>query len=241
MEMMKTNKLLTLCNPVLQLTLMFKNKQHGTDLSEDFGNRIKSALTQLEQEASVQQISLFEVQHMKYALAVFVDETILNSTWLNRAEWMGQPLQLQYFGEHVGGEGFFKRLTDLRQMGAQYTDLLEIYYVCLQLGFEGMYHILGLEKLLALQVDVTSQIEAARGYSDNKLSPAGLTRQDMFSKMSRKLPFWVILSSTATLIFGIYLSYAITINFKADASLQQINKSRSELMENYKMRGNSYE
>lgn len=220
------NSLLELCNPLLQLTAIFNLDDRGAELSEDYGAQIKTTLDNLEKEAFAKQIPTFEIQQVKYALAAFIDETILNSAWPKRTTWMGNPLQLQYFGEHSAGEGFFKRLSELRQAGSQYIDVLEVYYLCLQLGFEGMYRVQGLEKLLALQVDLRSQIEMARGVIDPRLAVNGLPQQKIALKVGRKLPFWVIASITGVLVFVIYLGYSLAINHKANVASQNINSNK---------------
>ena len=235
--MVKPNPLLELCNPILQLTTVFRTGNRGIDLPADYGAQLKTALDDLERIACAQQIPLFEVQHIKYALTAFVDEAILNSAWPERTTWMGQPLQLQYFGEHIGGEGFFKRLTDLRQSGSQYINVLEVYYLCLQLGFEGMYRMQGLEKLLALQVDLHNQITTAHGPINPNLAPNGLPGHNLATKVGRKFPLWVIASLTACLIFCTYLGYAIAINQQANKSAQKIDISRSKLLDS-RVRGN---
>lgn len=86
-------------------------------------------------ELGVPDIELVEA---RYALVAFIDEQILKSNWPGRAEWMGQPLQLQLYGEYTAGENFFNRLRMLLQQGG--TALaLEVYYLCLALGFRGTY------------------------------------------------------------------------------------------------------
>jgi type VI secretion system protein ImpK len=225
---MTMNPLLELCNPILQLTVIFNLDDRGATLPENYGDRIKATLDNLEKEAFAKQIPAFDIQQIKYALAAFIDESILNSAWPKRVAWMGNPLQLQYFGEHSAGEGFFKRLSELRQAGSQYINVLEVYYLCLQFGFEGIYRVQGLEKLLALQVDLQSQIEMTRGVIDSRLAINGLPQQKITQKVGRKLPFWVIVSITGVLILIIYLGYSLAINHKANVALQNINSNKME-------------
>jgi len=225
----KINPLLELCSPLFQLTVAFRIGDHGTKLSENYGQKLKIALDNMEQSAFSKQIAPFEVQQVKYALAAFIDEAILNSAWPQRSSWMGKSLQLQYFGEHSAGEGFFKRLSELRQRGNQYINILEVYYVCLQFGFEGMYRMQGLEKLMALQVDLRSQIEMSRGIIDTRLAPNSLPQQKLSLKVGRKLPFWVIASVTTVLIFCIYLGFNVAISHKANKALQNINSNKMGL------------
>jgi type VI secretion system protein ImpK len=225
----KINPLLELCGFLFQLTVAFRTGDRGAKLAEDYGQQLKIALDNMEQSAFAKQITSFEVQQIKYALAAFIDEAILNSAWPKRSSWMGKPLQLQYFGEHSAGEGFFNRLSELRQRGNQYINILEVYYICLQFGFEGMYRMQGLEKLMALQVDLRSQIEMSRGIINARLAPNGLPQQKISLKVGRKLPFWVITSITAALVFCIYLGYSMAISHKANKALQNINFNKMGL------------
>ena len=72
----------------------------------------------------------------RYAIVAFIDERILKSNWPGRAEWMNSPLQLQLYREYTAGENFFARMRVLLQH-PQAIAALEIYYLCLALGFTG--------------------------------------------------------------------------------------------------------
>jgi len=64
-------------------------------------------------------------------------------------------------------------------------DILELYYVCLQLGFEGVYRLRGLEQLMALQVDLRSQIDSYREPVNPRLSPEGVPRDSLLAQARR--------------------------------------------------------
>ena len=229
--MLTLNPLLELCNPIFALTSIFYTGDRGASISEDYQAQLKAAITELERNAIAKQISPVELQHTKYAMAAFIDEKVLNSDCKFCAAWMSNPLQLQYFGEHTAGEGFFKHLTALRQTGSQYLNVLEIYYICLQMGFQGMYRLQGIEKLSSLQVNLRSQIEAARGPVDPRMAPNSLPPQNIVSTIGRRLPFWVIAGSTGALFFCIYLGYSFVINHKTKQVLQNISNDRAQLIQ----------
>lgn len=48
-------------------------------------------------------------------------------------------------------------------MGTLNTDLLELYYLCLALGFEGKYKLQGREQLRALIQDLGRDLQTRRG------------------------------------------------------------------------------
>ena len=179
----------------------------------------------MERKAFEYKIPMQIIKEAKYALSSYIDEIVLTSNWPGRLEWMSKPLQLEFFGEHVGGEGFFRRLQNLRQQGEQYVDLLEVYYVCLQLGFEGVYRMRGLEQLMALQVDLRSQIESYRRYKSSHLSPAGMPANSVMAQMRREVPYWVIGTVTLAAVFFTYLGYAVATSKVAESGQVAINKN----------------
>jgi len=78
-----------------------------------------------------------ETAEARYAIVAFIDDRVLKeSAWAGRAEWMSNPLQLQFFREYAAGENFFGRMRALAQRGAPFW-ALEAYYLCISLGFVG--------------------------------------------------------------------------------------------------------
>jgi type VI secretion system protein ImpK len=219
---MNINKALICSQSLFERMKSFIDETRGKEVSGDFRDIIVSDFVEFERKAYTLQIDPIDIPELKYAIAAFIDECVMYSEWPNRLQWMGRPLQLQFFGDHVAGENFFKKLSELRQNGQQKIDLLEIYYHCLQLGFEGMYRLKGEDQRISLISGLRAQIETARGYSDSLLSKAGLPEENFVKHVSRTVPFWIIGSVAAALILLIYLSFNIGINITSKSSLKQI-------------------
>jgi type IV/VI secretion system ImpK/VasF family protein len=78
-----------------------------------------------------------EIAEARYGLVAFIDDRVLRETgWPGRAEWVKNPLQLQFFREYAAGENFFARMRSLANRGAPFF-ALEVYYLCIALGFVG--------------------------------------------------------------------------------------------------------
>jgi type VI secretion system protein ImpK len=233
----RVNPLLECCAQLFAVAVPLRSANRATEVGADLREQVLNGFDVLERTAFERQISTAVVQDAKYALAAFIDEAVLGSSWSGRMEWMNRPLQLEQFGEHLAGEGFFTRLANLRQGGEQNMDLLELYYTCLQLGFEGMYKLRGLEQLMALQVDLRSQIDGYRGVADPRLSPEGVAKAGMFARMGRHIPYWVIVVvTTAGLFFG-YGGYATMSQRVTDTSLQAIAQDHQQIVNQYALRG----
>jgi type IV/VI secretion system ImpK/VasF family protein len=111
--------------------------------------------------------SIFEVQ---YAITALIDETVLSIPGICRDYWIGRPLQLDYFGDNSAGTEFFNKLQKILPQPEKKKDVLEIYYLCLSLGFEGRYKINKPEERLAIMEDVWRKLHGMQLNQTNKFS-----------------------------------------------------------------------
>jgi len=162
----------------------------------------------------------------KYAIVAFLDEIILSSPWPQKEQWLSRPLQYEFFREHVAGVEFFKRLEDLRRTAATNQDILEVYYLCLILGFEGQYKLHGQEKLNALVAELSREIEAS-GHKGKTLSPQGKRPDEFIEMMKQGLPAWVILVSCLTIVFVFFL----TLSYLGNHDAQEVSQYLTQLLE----------
>jgi type VI secretion system protein ImpK len=224
------NPMLSCCEHLFSLAAPLKDDRKAASVDANFREQVLSAFIAMEKAAFEQQIGMVEFKDAKFALASYIDEMVLTSTWPGRPEWMSRPLQLEFFGEHTAGEGFFTRLANLRQGGEDNLHLLELYYYCLQLGFEGVYKIKGLEHLMALQVDLRSQIDGYRGPVKTQVSPEGLPGNILINQVRRHVPYWVIAVVTIATAFFTYMGYSVVSGNVAESSIASVLKDREVIL-----------
>ena len=214
------NPYLETAYPLFEATLLLKNGMAGRTLDE-LRLQVIKRFDEFERNCLAKGLAVEDSQSVKYALTAFIDEVALNTQDAASSSWLLEPLQLEFFGEHMGGEGFFNKLSMLRQQAN--VDILEIYFLCLQLGFSGIYAMHGIDKLRAMQVDLRSQLDGLRKDKDNLLSVDVLPEIGIFSQVSKAIPLWILSSVFISLIFIFYFTFSLVIDSRANKSTERIN------------------
>ncbi len=73
----------------------------------------------------------------KYALVAWIDEWLIELPWEGQPWWTENSLEIQYYGSKLYHEQFFVRAQQAQQLDDR--DALEVFYVCVVLGFKGLY------------------------------------------------------------------------------------------------------
>jgi type VI secretion system protein ImpK len=135
--------LLAICfqEPVTAIVRLRAGRQPVTD-PEQFRERMRQALQSAARDArDLGSYTSADIRNATFAVVAFLDESILNSRMPVFADWVRKPLQEELFGTHVAGEVFFDNLRELlsRPDSPALADVLELYSLCLLLGFAGRY------------------------------------------------------------------------------------------------------
>ena len=127
--------------------------------------RIAHLFRLLDKQARMAGAEQADVQQAKFALCAYLDEIAMAGPLANA--WT--PLCQEYFGEPNAGENFYTRLESLRHSSeTRKRDLLEVFYLCLALGFQGhLGDSAGVEKRKVLMDGICREL---RGEGAKKLS-----------------------------------------------------------------------
>ncbi|MGH6878205.1 MAG: DotU family type IV/VI secretion system protein [Rhizomicrobium sp.] len=136
-----SNNLAIVFQEVLTVVERLRANRQQVGNAAAFRAQIRNSLGTAEQEALRRGYTQEDVRVATFAVVAFLDESILNSRAPVFADWARKPLQEEVFGVHVAGEIFFNNLDRLlgRQDSEALADLLEVYQLCLLLGFRGRY------------------------------------------------------------------------------------------------------
>ena len=154
--------------------------------AESFRAQIKQALQVAEQEARSGGCNAEDVKQAIFAVVAFLDESALGCRNPAFADWARLPLQAELYGHQLAGEVFFQELqkTLNRNDSPETADLLEVYYLCLLLGFKGRYAAGG--DLRSIMAGIQEKIRRVRGPSRRCLR-AEVFRPTPFAWYSRTL------------------------------------------------------
>lgn len=176
---------------------------NGPNSVVEFNKRIDQFLAQFDANARNFGKSSAAVSDAKYAFCALMDEIVLSSDFSIREDWERSPLQLRLFGEHLAGERFFDKLEALRMDPVANVEVLEVFYTCLLLGFQGKYLLEGTEKLNYLISRLGQEITHARG-GRAEFAPNWKLPQRFQQYVRNELPLWLffaLLAVVAALLF----------------------------------------
>ena len=184
----------------------------------EFNGKVDIAIARFEQRALGIGKSSNAIKDCKYAFCALLDEIILNTDFDIRDDWERNPLQLRLFGEHLAGEGFFVKLDNLRIDPTTNIETLEVFYICLLLGFQGHYLLEGSDKLHYLMRRLGQEIASIRG-SKPEFAPSW--KPDLFqSFLQHGQPLWIIFSLFGLAAIVVFVFYAYLLQSKTKDLLQ---------------------
>jgi type VI secretion system protein ImpK len=133
------------------------------------------------------------IAEAKYAIVALMDEAVLSVPGACRDYWISRPMQLDYFGDNIAGQEFYEKLQKLLLQPENKKDVLEVYYLCLALGFEGKYRIANPEERLAIMDDLGRKLRRTRIRVSAELSPHGRRAETAGVKKSTTFlfPLWL--------------------------------------------------
>ena len=73
----------------------------------------------------------------RYALAAWVDEVLIIAPWKGAVWWVNNTLEWHFFNTALRGVLFFNNASRATQLATR--NAIEIYYICVVLGFRGIY------------------------------------------------------------------------------------------------------
>lgn len=146
-------------------------RQQVTD-PQAFRQQIWEGVKAAQAEAAKRGYSGDDIELAVFAVVAYLDESILNLNSPVLRDWPRMPLQEERYGHHIAGEVFFQNLQKIlgRAETQDLADLLEVYYLCMLMGFTGRYTMAGRGELAATLQTTGEKIRRIRK-SPAEISP----------------------------------------------------------------------
>lgn len=150
---------------ILTVIVRIRGDRQPVADAHKFRTDMKAALKRAEREALTKNYRPDDVRLATFAVVAFLDESILNSNAPAFSDWSRMPLQEEMYGHQFAGETFFQNLESLTARGDSQDlgDLIEVYLLCLLMGYRGRYAISSPESLRPITETVAAKLRHIRG------------------------------------------------------------------------------
>ncbi|MCK5371937.1 MAG: type IVB secretion system protein IcmH/DotU [Cyclobacteriaceae bacterium] len=215
-QLSKTKKNLSdLSSECLILILQLRSTNDYGE-SEVLKSRVYEMFERFESNARKFGIDNEKIRLAKFALVAFLDETIISSSWSQKEAWLSDPLQIKLFETFNAGEEFFNFLNELSQRTGANKEVLEVYYLCLSLGFKGKYQLQSPENLRKIIDDLNLELHPEMYRAIDSISPNGKPRQSFVQTVRSGLPLWVYPLGALILFVIFYVIMSTSISGEAE-------------------------
>lgn len=216
-----TTNLKGLVQDFISMALIVRKGRQVTSITA-FESSVDRFFADLERDARAANYSVEQVKDTQYAVCAFLDESVLRSgDNALRRHFELQPLQFRYFGVHLAGQGFFDKIDALRADVRQNLDVLEVYHLCLALGFEGKFSLDHKDQLRYLANSLGQDIARYRT-PPKTLSPDWALPDQVSQMLRHEVPVWVYLALIALVCAAVYLTLDWLLDKDVAALSEQI-------------------
>ena len=220
------NPLVSAASPLLAIASALKDSLSPQDLQrlyQDLCHEIKA----FENKAQAHNYRSPIILAARYALCALLDEIILTTAWGSKSIWRTQNLLNTFQREAWGGERFFVILERSSEDPVIHIDLLELMYICLNMGYEGKYQHLerGYQQLTEIIDTLYEVIQQQRGEFSQKLflqHPVATLEQATSKRWS--ISTWLTILMTPLLLLIIYCGLNFLISMHATTLYQELNQ-----------------
>jgi type VI secretion system protein ImpK len=221
------NPLVRAANPLLDLVVPLRSMAQPPDLQQ-LRERLATAIRTFEAQARTAGVDSEAIAAARYALCALLDETIASTAW-GSGVWGSRSLLVAFHNEASGGEKVFLILQRLSQDAPANIDVLELMYLCLALGLEGRYRMLGNghEQLATLRERLLQLIRQQRGGYEADLSMHWRPAEVAAQAPLRRVPLWVLAAAAGALLLAAQLIASVALNRKSDPVFARLSAVRA--------------
>ena len=209
------NALIQAANPILAAVPQIRHALRHPDAA-GLRAKLREQIEAFERSARDAQIAEDRLLVARYALCALLDDSASATPW--GRDWATHGLLADVHGEASGAEKFFAQLDQMSAAPAAHLELLEFFYVCLALGFEGRYRGgEGARQALAqARARLYELIGALRPQASTALSGRWRGAEIRPRRVSGALALWGAASGCVLVLAGLYFAYSVSLGALSD-------------------------
>ncbi len=216
------NPLLAAANPILAAVPQIRQTlRHPRPerLLETLAEQIET----FEANAGVARLDARTIEVARDALCALLDESASRTPW--GRHWIERGLVAALLGGDTRGAKFFDDLERALERPIENADLLEFFYVCLALGYEGKYRDAegGREALEQVRIRLHAFVRTNLPVpGDGELSERWRGIETRRREIPSALALWGAASGTALALLALYLGFAFSLGEQSDRPAREL-------------------
>lgn len=217
------NPLLAAATPLTGLACELRKTVQQDNPGDLFADVVKE-IQLFEQSTRAASVPAELVLAARYTLCTLLDEVVLGTPWGGRSVWAEKTLLSTFHNEGWGGEKVFQLIERSKSDPATNISLIELFYVCLSLGFEGKYrlHERGRSALDGIRAELYQLIRMQRGEHESSLSPDWQGLEDQRTKLAKYIPLWLLGLIVAGISLLTYSAFLYGLNGRSDPVMLEL-------------------
>ncbi len=226
------NPLLGAANVLLALVPQLRATTTHADpagLHQHLLERVK----EFEAKAHASGVKRQQIVSARYVLCTFIDEVIAATPWGASGTAFDLSLLQEFHDERWGGEKAFKLLAKLGEEVEANIEIIELFYICIALGFEGRYRGVanGRSQLDAISARLAEVLRpASRQAKDPTPGPQSRTLSVRWTGLAKRgnqvlsvLPLWVVFALGGVIVLATVLFLNARLDSQSRSAFRQIH------------------
>ena len=226
-ELKRVENLALLLQEVFTVIVRIRAGRMSVSSVDTFRSQVREALRQSGEAARRSGYSSEHTTSALLAVVALLDETVLGSANPAFREWQRSPLQAQLFGVDVAGHTVFDQIDTLLASDDSYdlADVLEVYELCLLLGYQGRYGGGRAGDLNAIRTRLADRMARIRGGSagfDVLTRPPDDTVRPAAGRADQRFVYAALAIGAVTLILFVFYKLILVSSVNSLAALPGI-------------------
>lgn len=220
------NPLVEAANPILGAVPQIRQSLRHPD-PDGLRDSLAEQLDTFEAAAGIAGVDADTIQIARHALCALLDESAARTPW--GASWAQTGLVRILLDGDTSGAKFFDDLERALEAPLANGDLLEFFYACLALGYEGKYRDAdgGREALEALRIRLHAQVRVRRPIPpDGELSPSWRGSATATRRIPGAILLWGVASALALALVALYLAFGASLGTLSDPVARDLAQLR---------------